>query len=125
MSVTVSGNQIRVALANYIIPPSTESDEVPIVAFDTVLTFDYDKDLATVTGGTRTFTLAASGHLNGVGIVARINDPTAVNFPAAFEAVNGSDSIVTTDMNIIIFRYFVDYDGAGTDKVLYLIKNQT
>lgn len=103
----------------------TPSDEVPLVTFSTALTFDYDKDLSTVSGGTRTFTLAASGHLNGVGIVARVNDPVAVNFPASFELVSGSDTVSTTDMNIIVFRYFSDYDGAGNDKVLYSIKNQT
>lgn len=99
--------------------------EIPVVSFNTELTFDYDKDLATVSGGTRTFTLASSGHLNGIGIVARINDPVAVSFPVGFEAVEGSSSISTTDMNIIVFRYFDNYDGAGNDKVLYLIKNQT
>lgn len=124
MSITINEPQIIVYVGPVRSPAVAATDEVPVEAFDTVLTFDHDKDYATVQGGTRTFTLAASGHLNGVGIVARINDPTAVNFPAAFEAVNGSDSIVTTDMNIIIFRYFTNYDGAGTDKVLYLIKNQ-
>lgn len=94
--------------------------------FDDELTFDRDKDLATVDdGGTVTFTLATSGHLNGVGIIARINEPTAVNFPAEFEMVNGSDSIVTDGMNIIVMRYYENYDGAGTGKVLYVIKNQT
>jgi hypothetical protein len=101
------------------------TDQIPLDDFETELTFDYDKDLETVSGGTRTFTLAASGHLNGVGIVARINDPVAVNFPVGFELVSGSDSISTTDMNIIVFRYFEDYDGSGNDKVLYTIKNQT
>lgn len=98
--------------------------EIELVSFATELTFDYDKDLATVTGGTRTFTLAASGHLNGVGIVARINAPVAVNFPVGSEAVEGSSSITTTGMNIIVFRYFENYNGSGTDKVLYLVKNQ-
>ena len=104
---------------------STSSGEIPLVDFDTELTFDYDKDLATVSGGTRTFTLAASGNLNGVGIVARINNPVAVNFPAGFEAIDGSATISTVNMNIIVFRYFDNYDGAGNDKVLYLVKNQT
>lgn len=122
MSVRISDNQIRVTLRNYIIDPT---DEIPEEDFVTELTFDRDKDLSTVSGGTRTFTLAASGNLNGVGIVAKINEPVAVNFPASFEAVNGSDSISTTDMNIIVMRYFEDYDGAGTAKVLYTIKNQT
>jgi hypothetical protein len=123
MSVRVTDNQIRVALRNYVIDPTT--DEIPEEAFATELTFDQDKDLTTVSGGTRTFTLAESGHLNGVGIVAKINEPVAVNFPASFEALSGSDDISTTDMNIIVMRYFEDYDGAGTEKVLYTIKNQT
>ncbi|HYG02099.1 MAG TPA: hypothetical protein VD927_06605 [Chryseosolibacter sp.] len=99
--------------------------DIDVESFATELTFDEDKDLATQSGGTTTFTLAASGHVNGVGIVARINEPVAVNFPAGFEALNGSDSISTTDMNIIVFRYFENYDGAGNGKVLYTIKNQT
>lgn len=104
---------------------STSSGEIPLVDFATELTFDYDKDLSTVSGGTRTFTLADEGNLNGVGIVARINEPVAVNFPASFEAAAGSDSISTSSMNIIVFRYFENYDGLGNDKVLYMIKNQT
>lgn len=99
--------------------------EIQLATFATELTFDSYKDLTTVSGGTRTFTLAASGHKNGVGIVARINTPVAVNFPAGFEKLSGSDNIDATKMNIIVFRYFDNYDGAGSDKVLYTIKNQT
>lgn len=119
LTITDGSSEVTITISD------TPSDEIPLVGFATALTFDYDKDLSTVSGGTRTFTLAASGHLNGVGIVARINDPVAVNFPAAFEAIDGSDTISTTDMNIIVFRYFKDYDGSGNDKVLYMIKNQT
>jgi hypothetical protein len=119
ITINDGGNDVTITLEGEF------TDEIPVVTFNTELTFDSDKDLATVSGGTRTFTLAASGHKNGVGIVARINDPVAVNFPAGFEAVSGSDSISTTDMNIIMFRYFDNYDGSGTDKVLYTIKNQT
>lgn len=96
----------------------------PVISFTTELTFNTDKDLATVSGGTRTFALAASGHRNGIAIVARINEPDAVNFPVDFEQISGSDDIDTSAMNIIIFRYFENYDGAGNDKVLYIIKNQ-
>lgn len=119
LTVTDGSSEVTITVSD------TPSDEVPLVTFSTSLTFDYDKDLSTVSGGTRTFTLASSGHLNGVGIVARINDPVAVNFPVGFEAASGSDTVSVTDMNIIIFRYFSDYDGAGNDKVLYSIKNQT
>lgn len=101
------------------------SGSIPLVDFATELTFDQDSEMETVLGGTTTFTLAASGHVNGVGIIARINEPVAVNFPAGFEAISGSDSISTSHMNIIIFRYFSDYDGAGNAKVLYTVKNQT
>lgn len=101
------------------------SGTIPIADFSTELTFDVDKELATVTGGTRTLTKASSGNLNGVCIMAKFNTPVAVNFPAGSEAINGSDSISTTDMNIVIMRYFADYDGAGNSKIIYMIKNQT
>lgn len=97
---------------------------IPVEAFTTELTFDHDKDFATVSGNTRTFTVAATGNLNGVGIVARVAAPVAVNFPAGSEAIEGSSSITTTGMNIIVFRYFENYNGSGTDKVLYLNKVQ-
>jgi len=103
---------------------SPDSGASEVEPFTTVLTFDHDKDMATVTGGTRTFTLGTD-NFNGVSIVARINTPTAVNWPAGSEAVSGSDTVSVTDMNIIIFRYFEDYDGLGNGKVLYLVKNQT
>lgn len=119
LTVTDGSSEVTITISD------TPSDEIPLVDFNTALTFDYDKDLSTVSGGTRTFTLASSGHLNGVGIVARVNDPVAINFPVGFELVSGSDTVSVTDMNIIVFRYFSDYDGAGNDKVLYSIKNQT
>lgn len=121
--ISLSGDGVTLSISGG--EAVTVTDEIPLEAFDTELTFDEDKDLETISGGTTTFTLAADGHLNGVGIVARINAPVAVNFPAGFEAVEGSSAISTTEMNIIIFRYFEDYDGAGNDKVLYCIKNQT
>lgn len=97
----------------------------PVVAFNSELTFDYNKHLATITGGTTTFTLAATGHKNGVKIVARVNDPDAVNFPAGFEQKNTSNSLTTTGMNLITFELFEDYDALGNDKVFYDISRQT
>lgn len=98
---------------------------LPIEAFDVVLTFDDNKELATVTGGTRAFTLAATNNINGIGIMAKVNNPVAVTFGAEFELGDGSSTIGTSNMNIITFHYFADYDGNGADKVIYFIKNQT
>lgn len=120
ITVNTSGDQITINVTSV-----ATISAVPLVDFDAELTFDEDKDLETVLGGTTTFTLAASGHKNGVGIFVRINEPVAINFPVSFEAISGSDSVSITHMNIILLRYFEDYDGAGNDKVLYLIKNQT
>lgn len=100
------------------------SDEWELETFTTVLTFDNNKHLTTVERGTRTFTLSATDNLNGVEIIARIDQPVAVNFPSNFEAVNGSDEIDTSLMNIIKFTYFEDYDTEGNDKVLYEIRTQ-
>lgn len=100
-------------------------DSIPLSAFASELTFSSDQELATVSGGTRTFTLAASGHKNGVGIIARINEPVAINFPASFVKSLKSDDVSTTSMNMIYMLYKEDYDGAGNDKVLYSIVNET
>lgn len=104
---------------------SRDSGALNLETFNTTLTFGYDKDYATVTGGTRTFTIASSGNVNGVAILARVNKPVAVNFPAGSEALEGSSTVSTTSMNIILFRYFSNYDGAGNDKVLYQVRLQT
>lgn len=96
-----------------------------IESFSTTLTFDDNKELATVSGGSRAFTLAGSGNINGIGIMAKINNPVAVTFGAEFELGDGSSTIGTSNMNIIVFHYFADYDGNGTEKVIYFIKNQT
>lgn len=98
---------------------------LPIEDFSTTLTFDDNKELATVTGGTRNFTLAGSGNINGIGIMAKVNNPVAVTFGAEFEIGDGSSTIGTSNMNIITFHYFADYDGSGNEKVIYFIKNQT
>src|SRR5690606_21833999 len=91
----------------------------------TELTFDADKEMQTIDGGTTTFTLAESGHRNGVCIVARINEPVAVNFPEGFERDEDGDEISTTHMNDILMIYRENWDGQGNDKVLYSIKNWT
>lgn len=97
---------------------------IDIEPFTSVLTFDEDKDFEIDTGGTISFTLSSSGNLNGAGIIALVNKPVSVAFSSDFEIASGSDSISTTLMNIIIFRFFENYDGEGNDKVIYTIKNQ-
>lgn len=118
-TVNLSGTTVsaEVTLADH-------DDSIPLIDFATELTFSRDQELSTVEGGTRTFTLAASGHKNGVGIIARINEPVAINFPASFVKSLKSDDVSTTSLNHIIMIYKEDYDGS-TDKVLYTIINET
>lgn len=97
---------------------------LPIESFSTTLTFDDNKELATVSGGSRAFTLNGSGNINGIGILCKINNPVAVTFSSDFEIGDGSSTIGTANMNIITFHYFSDYNGSGTKKVIYFIKNQ-
>lgn len=120
VTVNVNGSEVKAKIT----VGGGSAGDIPLDTFTTELTFDKDKDLATVLGETRTFTLAASGHKNGKQIIARIDRPIAINFPAAFEAISGSDLVSASSMNIIAFRYFEDYDTTGTGKVLYGLKNQ-
>lgn len=126
-TVNLSGTTVsaEVTLADH-------DDSIPLSAFATELTFSRDQELSTVNdGGTVTFTLAASGHKNGVGIIARINEPVAVNFgadaeeQALFEEDPRSEGISTISFNHIIMVYKEDWDGAGNDKVVYTVTNFT
>lgn len=87
-------------------------------SYSTELTFDVDKDIyQDVT--TPTFTLAASGNVNGVGIILRLNTPTSVTFPANFEASGNSATLDATKLNVFMLVFFTNWDGLGTDKVIY------
>jgi hypothetical protein len=86
--------------------------------YSTELTFDVDKDIyQDVT--TPTFTLAASGNVNGVGIILRLNTPTSVTFPANFEASSGSATLDATKLNVYMLVYFSNWNGSGTARVIY------
>lgn len=97
----------------------SDSVNAPLVnaSYSTVLTFDYDKaiyqDVATPT-----FTLG-SGNVNGVGIILKLNTPTSVTFPASFIAHPNSATLDATKLNVYTLIYFTDWDGAGTEKVVY------
>lgn len=97
---------------------------ISLTAYVAPLTFSSDQELTTINGGSTTFTIAASGNLNGITIISRINAPTSVSFPANFEILSGSDSWSPYALNIIIFRYFSNWDGNENNKVYYMVKNQ-
>lgn len=82
------------------------------------LTFDIDKEIyQDVT--TPVFTLAASGNINGMGIILRLNTPTSVTFPANFEASANSAAVDATKLNYFILVYHSNWNGSGTERVIY------
>lgn len=86
--------------------------------YSTELTFDTNKDIyQDVT--TPTFTLAASGNINGIGIILRLNTPTSVTFPANFEASSNSATLDATKLNVYMLVYFSNWNGSGTARVIY------
>lgn len=92
--------------------------------YSTELRFDSDKEIyQDVTGTSPTFTLAASGNLNGTAILLRLNKPTAVNFPVNFEASSGSVAVDATKLNVFALIYFSNWNGSGAARVIY--SNQT
>jgi len=102
----------------YITPSTLNSKSLKEGAYSTELTFDEDKDIyQDVT--TPTFTLAASGHINGKGIFLRLNTPTSVTFPVGFEESSTSEALDPTKLNVYLLMFFSNWDGAGSDKVIY------
>jgi hypothetical protein len=88
--------------------------------YSTTLTFDTDQDIyKDATGLSPSFTLASSGNVNGVGIIVRLNKPTAVTFPANFEADANSATLDATKMNVYTLIYFANWNGSGTARVIY------
>lgn len=70
------------------------------------------------TGLSITFTLG-TGNINGVGKILRLNKPTAVSFPATFEAHANSAALDATKMNVYTLVYFSNWNGSGTARVIY------
>lgn len=89
--------------------------------YSTALAFTGDRDIyKDATGLSITFTLdAAVTPLNGSCILLRLNKPTAVTFPANFEASPSSVPLDSTKLNVYSLVYFSSWDGAGTGRVIY------
>lgn len=101
--------------------PGIPSIETPMTTLNQELKFDHDSD-AFQNGGTLSFTLASRGNVNGVGKIIRVNQPTAISFSSDFVADANSAAIDTTKLNMILFVYFENWDGADTKKVVYCNK---
>lgn len=105
--------------ANKFVNPATlAAKALKIGTYSTELTFDTDKDIyQDVTSPV--FTLASSGNINGVGIILRLNTPTSVTFPVNFEAMENSATLDPTKLNVFTLLFFSNWDGVGTDRVIY------
>ncbi len=89
-------------------------------SYSTTLLFDGDKEIfKDATGLSPSFTLASSGNVNGMGIILRLNKPTAVTFPGNFEADANSATLDATKMNVYTLIYFANWNGSGTARVIY------
>lgn len=87
--------------------------------YDTELNFNEDQYIyKDATGLSPTFTLG-SNNANGIGIILSLNKPTAVTFPADFEADANSATLDATKLNVYTLVYFSSWDGAGTAHVIY------
>lgn len=103
----------------FVSPATLAAKALKTGTYSTELTFDTDKDIyQDVTSPT--FTLAASGNINGVGIILRLNTPTSVNFPANFEAHANSATLDATKLNVYTLVYFSNWNGSGTARVIYM-----
>lgn len=105
--------------SNKFVSPSTlAAKALKIGTYSTELTFDTDKEIyQDVT--TPVFTLAATGNINGVGIILRLNTPTSVTFPVNFEAGANSAALDNTKLNVYTLIYFSNWNGTGTPRVIY------
>jgi len=102
----------------FVTPATLAAKALKIGTYSTELTFDTDKEIYQDVS-TPTFTLASSGNINGMGIILRLNTPTSVTFPANFEADPNSAILDATKLNYYVLVYHSDWDGAGTERVIY------
>ncbi len=110
--------------ATFVNPATLAAKALSTGTYSTELTFDTDKDIyQDLTGLSPTFTLAASGNINGKGIFLRLNKPTAVTFPGTFEAASGSTALDATKLNVYLLIFFTNWNGSGLDHVVY--RNET
>src|SRR5688572_12605210 len=95
----------------FVSPATLAAKALKIGTYSTVLTFDTDQDIyQDVTSPV--FTLAASGNINGMGIILRLNTPTSVTFPGNFEAAPDSATLDPTKLNVYTLVYFSNWNGA-------------
>ncbi len=103
----------------YVNPLTLAKKALKSGTYGTTLNFSTDQDIfKDATGLSITFTLGAT-NVNGVGIVLRLNKPTAVTFPANFEATAASATLDATKMNVYTLVYFSNWNGTGTARVVY------
>lgn len=107
-------------------PASKITGPLSKAGFSTILTFDQNKEVYfNATGLSPIFTLQTSPPgVNGIGIILRLNKPTAITFPASFIALSG-DTFDATKLNIYYLSYVSDWDGLGNAKVEYVLKTTT
>lgn len=99
---------------------SGSSSSIAIGTYSSVFTFDVNEEVYKDASGLDvSITLAASGNVNGILKILRIENPTSVTFDAIFERSSLSADFLSDELNICTFVYFSDYDGAGTKKVVY------
>lgn len=103
----------------YVNPKTLASKALKSGTYATTLNFSTDQDIfKDATGLSITFTLGST-NVNGVGIILRLNKPTAVTFPANFEATSASATLDATKMNVYTMVYFSNWNGTGTARVVY------
>lgn len=88
--------------------------------YSSELTFSADEDvIKDGTGLTLSFTLAASGNINGKSKILRIINPTSVTFDSNFIPSEDSSAFSSSELNVCVLTYYADYDGVGTERVVY------
>lgn len=117
-AATQAETNAGIATDVFVSPATLAAKALKIGTYSTVLTFDTDQDIyQDVTSPV--FTLG-SGNINGVGIILRLNTPTAVTFPSNFEAAPNSATLDPTKLNVYALVYFSNWNGSGTERVIYM-----
>jgi len=87
--------------------------------YNPVILFSEDKELSMVTGGTHVIGLSQGVNLNGNSVILKFNTPVGITFGSQFEATSDSAAVDPTKLNVVFCTYFSNWNGSGSDKVLY------
>lgn len=88
-------------------------------SYSAALSFASNEDVyKDATGLSLSFTLGA-GNINGCFKILRIDSPTSVAFDSNFLPSADSSPFSSTQINLCILTYYADYDGIGTERVVY------